>query len=94
MASRFSKNKSLSGDVTLADMLNIKQDMMDSDENYVVTQGDMKHAILVLRDFVDMETEFCKYLQDDSNWEIEGDDPMGQMMKMDAPFEEDCGCDK
>ena len=30
----------------------------------------------------------------DSNWEIEGDDPMGQMMKMDAPFEEDCGCDK
>jgi hypothetical protein len=94
MASRFGKNKSLSGDVTLADMLNIKQDMMDSDENYVVTQGDMKHAILVLRDFVDMETEFCKYLQDDSNWEIEGDDPMGQMMKMDAPFEEDCGCDK
>ena len=94
MVSRFGKNKSLSGDVTLADMLNIKQDMMDSDENYVVTQGDMKHAILVLRDFVDMETEFCKYLQDDSNWEIEGDDTMGQMMKMDAPFEEDCGCDK
>lgn len=94
MANRFGKKKSLDDDITFSEMLNIKQEPIDNEENYVVTLDDMKHAILVLRDFADMETEFCKYLRDDNNWEIEGDDVMGQMIKMDAPFDEDCGCDK
>lgn len=94
MSNRFDKKKTLDDNMTFSEMLKIKQEPFDNDENYVVTINDMKHAILVLQDFADMETEFCKYLRDDNNWEIQGDDMMGQMMKMDAPFGEDCGCDK
>jgi hypothetical protein len=94
MNSRFGGKKSLSEDFYFSEFLNIKQDMMDVEENYVVTQDDIKHAFLVLRDFADMEMEFCKYLRDDANWEIEGDDMMGKSIVMDAPFDEDCGCDK
>jgi len=93
MASRFKNKKSLNEDVSYSDILNIKQDVMDMDENFVVTQDDIKHAFLVLRDFVDMEPEFCKVLRDDENWEIEGEDDDGQTTKTAAPYDEDCGCD-
>ena len=93
MASRFKNKKSLNQDVSYSDILNIKQDVMDIDENFVVTQDDIKHAFLVLRDFVDMESEFCKVLRDDENWEIEGEDDDGKTTKAAAPYDEDCGCD-
>lgn len=47
------------------------------DDNYqdnVVTNDDIKFAILVLKDFQEMEQPFCKILSEDDNWEIEGDD--------------------
>lgn len=47
-------------------------------EDSVVTNEDEKHAILVMRDFSDMEPDFCKVLSDDSNWEIEGEDNDGE----------------
>jgi hypothetical protein len=50
-------------------------------EDSVVTNEDEKHAILVMRDFSDMETGFCKVLSDDSNWEVEGEDTNDGMTK-------------
>jgi hypothetical protein len=47
-------------------------------EDSVVTNADEKHAILVMRDFADMEPGFCKVLSDDSSWEIEGEDNDGE----------------
>jgi hypothetical protein len=47
-------------------------------EDSVVTNADEKHAILVMRDFSDMEPNFCKVLSDDSSWEIEGEDNNGE----------------
>jgi hypothetical protein len=47
-------------------------------EDSVVTNADEKHAILVMRDFSDMEPNFCKVLSDDSSWEIEGEDNEGE----------------
>ncbi len=47
-------------------------------EDSVVTNADEKHAILVMRDFSDMEPGFCKVLSDDSSWEIEGEDNDGE----------------
>lgn len=47
-------------------------------EDSVVTNEDEKHAILVMRDFSDMEPGFCKVLSEDSNWEIEGQDNEGE----------------
>lgn len=46
-------------------------------EDSVVTNDDEKHAILVMRDFSDMESDFCKVMSDDSNWEIVGEGPDG-----------------
>lgn len=43
-------------------------------ENQVVTEGDINYAMDVLGEFCAMEKDFVKYLQDDENWEIEGDD--------------------
>ena len=47
-------------------------------ENSVVTNEDEKHAILVMRDFSDMEPNFCKVISEDSNWEIVGEDNNGE----------------
>lgn len=46
----------------------------------VVTEGDIQHAASVLADFMEMEKQFCDYLKDDSNWEIEGEDDSGIMV--------------
>ena len=43
----------------------------------VVTESDYDHAVMVLKDFMEMEEDFVKYLRDDENWEIEGEDEKG-----------------
>lgn len=42
-----------------------------SDEPFspVVTQEDWSHAVKVLQDFIDMEPDFVKYVEDDRNWQ-------------------------
>ena len=49
-------------------------DMMDdsSDSGAVVTESDVQHANLVLKDFLEMEPSFVKYLADEKNWVHEG----------------------
>jgi hypothetical protein len=47
------------------------------EEESIVTGGDQEHAIKVLKEFMDAEPEFTKYLRDDNNWEIEGEDEDG-----------------
>jgi hypothetical protein len=49
-----------------------------SNENYVVTESDISYAIKVLSEFCEMEPGFTKFLQDDKNWQIEGDDENGK----------------
>jgi len=43
----------------------------------VVTESDFRHAMEVLRDFMDMEPKFIEFLRNDDNWEVEGDDEEG-----------------
>lgn len=43
-------------------------------DNPVVTEGDIQNAMNVLSEFCAMEKEFTKFLQNDENWEIEGED--------------------
>ncbi len=73
--------------------------MPDSDEQasrFVVTESDIQHANLVLKDFMEMEPTFMKYLADDENWIHEGMDEKGQWMPHswvkpdDSPCK--CGC--
>jgi hypothetical protein len=52
-----------------------------SEEMNVVTGGDQAYATLVLKEFMDMEPDFVKYLRDDGNWEIEGEDENGMPTK-------------
>jgi hypothetical protein len=47
------------------------------EDNPVVTEEDMLHAMKVLSDFVEMEKGFAEYLRDEKNWEIEGEDLNG-----------------
>lgn len=56
-------------------------EIIDDNADNVVTNDDIKHAMLVLRDFTEMEPEFCKMLSDDDNWEIEGEDATDGMTK-------------
>lgn len=59
---------------------NSKKSLQSETEQYedsVVTNADEKHSVLVMRDFSEMEPDFCKTMSDDSNWEIEGEDEMG-----------------
>jgi len=56
-----------------------------TDELNVVTASDVAHASKVLSDFLVMEPEFVKYLRDDENWEIEGEDANG--LPMTAPYD-------
>lgn len=48
-----------------------------SENNYVVTEDDIMHAIKVLGEFCEMEPGFTKFLQNDKNWQIEGEDSSG-----------------
>jgi len=57
----------------------------------VVTNGDQKYAITVLKEFMDMEPDFVKYLRDDKNWEIDGEDDYGMPMKAEYIAMKCCG---
>ena len=67
----------------------------DEDEFYdaVLTNDDIKHAMLVLSDFYQMEQDFCKVISNDDSWEIVGEDAMTGETKS-LPFvrrdDEDC----
>ena len=63
-------------------------------ENHVVTLDDMTHAMRVLKDFCEMESDFVEFLRNNDNWDMLGEDGMGNMMKSLVPLDEDCGCDK
>ena len=55
-----------------------------SEEVNLLTAGDMEYADKVLMEFMDAEPEFVKYLRNDDNWEIEGEDAAGMPVK--APY--------
>jgi hypothetical protein len=55
----------------------LQQEEIEQYEDSVVTNADEKHSVLVMRDFSEMEPNFCKVMSDDSNWEIEGEDETG-----------------
>lgn len=76
---RGAKKDALMEDVFFHDFVPQESKGMD-----VVTEDDYKHAFMVLRDFCDMEPKFMKFLRDDKNWEIEGEDEMGKMISMDV----------
>jgi hypothetical protein len=65
----------------------------EEQEDYVVTNMDMDHAVKVLADFLEMEKKFCSIINDDNNWEIEGEDEWTSDVKS-LPFvrTEDMGC--
>lgn len=58
----------------------------------VVTNDDLKHAMLVLRDFVEMEPEFCEMLRNEENWIHEGMDDDGQWAPHMWEKTDDCDC--
>ena len=57
----------------------------NEDFDNVVTNDDMSHAMLVLKDFMEMEPGFIKMISNDENWEIIGEDSMTGDMKS-LPF--------
>ena len=59
----------------------------------VVTSEDMKHAMTVLRDFMEMEPDFIETLRNEDNWMHEGMDENDQWTPhMYEKSDEDCGC--
>lgn len=64
------------------------------EENPMVTTDDINHAILVLVDFNGMESDFCNFLREESNWEYEGEMDDGAIFKSAIPLGDDCGCDE
>lgn len=59
----------------------------------VVTEDDFLHAISVLRDFIMMENKFIMFLNDESNWDHEGEDDNGEyVMHERMKKDDDCGC--
>jgi hypothetical protein len=64
----------------------------EQDYDDVVTNDDIKYALIVMRDFQEMEGPFCKMIADDNNWEIEAEDEQTGETKS-LPFirtSEDC----
>ncbi len=45
--------------------------------NQVVTEGDIEYAMKVLSDFAEMEPDFVKFISDDKNWQIVGENADG-----------------
>lgn len=71
---------------------NSKKSLQQETEQYedsVVTNADEKHSVLVMRDFSEMEPDFCKTMSNDSNWEIEGEDEMGNVKSYPYDSEQD-----
>jgi hypothetical protein len=48
----------------------------------VVTHEDIKHALLVMSDFVQMEPHFAQHIGEDDNWEFIGEDEAGESVSM------------
>jgi hypothetical protein len=48
-----------------------------SEDVNLLTAGDISYAEKVLFEFMDAEQDFIKYLRDDKNWELEGEDAFG-----------------
>ena len=66
---------------------------MEMDRDNVVTIDDLRYAINVLRDFMDMEGDFVSTLRDESNWMHEGMDEDGNWSEHEWDSEDkDCGC--
>ena len=65
------------------------QQEVEQYEDSVVTNADEKHSVLVMRDFSEMEPDFCKTMSDDSSWEIEGEDEMGNIKSVPYDSEQD-----
>jgi len=61
------------------------------EETPIITGGDQTYATTVLKEFMDLEPEFVKYIRDDSNWEIEGEDNSGALVKSDYIATKCCG---
>lgn len=59
----------------------------------VVTQDDLSHAMLVLKDFIEMEPDFCDFIRNDENWDHEGMDESGEWQSHIWEKDGDCGCD-
>ena len=79
-------------DFFFGDFLEVKDSLGGRNYNPVVTDADFKHASGVLRDFVDMESDFVSYLREYENWELEGEDEVGGLVSVDfSPG--DCGCE-
>lgn len=53
-------------------------DMMQKSEPQVVTEGDIEYALKVLGEFVEMESDFVKFISNDENWQIEGETDGGK----------------
>lgn len=70
--------------------------MPDSDDasRYVVTESDVQHANMVLKDFMEMEPKFMEYLSDDKNWIHEGMNEEGNWIAHDwvKPDNSPCKC--
>lgn len=49
---------------------------------YVVTEGDVNHAVLVLHDFIEMEEKFINFLGQEQNWEQIGENSNGEEIAM------------
>lgn len=67
----------------------------DNQSGIVVTESDIQHANMVLKDFLEMEPSFVKYLGDDNNWVHEGmgDDGSWTQHEWVKPTKGcDCGC--
>lgn len=61
------------------------------EEAPIITGGDQKYAMTVLKEFMDAEPDFVKYLRDDNNWEIEGEDDAGMPAKAAYIAQKCCG---
>lgn len=83
--------KSLADDFFFGDALDVKSALEKPEYNQVVTTSDYKHAFAVLRDFVEMEPDFCAFLRDNKNWEIEGEDESGKVKTAEYVPCKDCG---
>lgn len=66
------------------DFFSTKQWRENEEFSPVVTNMDVKHAMMVLKDFVDMEPKFTEYLRDNENWEIIGEND--ENVKVSMPY--------
>lgn len=63
----------------------------ESSENYpVVTNIDFKHAIIVMKDFIEMESDFVDFIRNDENWETIGEN--NENIKVSMPYTSDKCC--